>query len=233
MAKKNVAENKKIENKTQIDKLGTFISSYKIPLIAIVCVVVLAFVGFVVFEKVYGSVKASNLTAVEKIEYTLSLDAAGLSDEELTARYDAALTSLEAYTKKGGIAGARANLLAAEILFRKNNFSSALENYLAAAKKTKGTYLAPICYFNAAIACEELNENEKALEYYQIAADDKEFADPTHALFSVGRLKEKALDYKGAKEAYEKITAKNNSQDPWSNLAKTRILSMQVEGKTE
>ena len=41
------------------------------------------------------------------------------------------------------------------------------------------------------------------------------------------------VSYEKQKEAYEKITSKNNSSDPWSNLAKSRILSMQIDGKVE
>ena len=82
-------------------------------------------------------------------------------------------------------------------------------------------------------ACEELNDAAKAIEYYTLAAEDKNFADPTRAWFAVGRLKENSLDYVGAKEAYEKITAKDNTQDPWHNLAKSRLISMQIDGKIE
>ena len=50
------------------------------------------------------------------------------------------------------------------------------------------------------------------------------------ALFSIGRIKESSLDYEGAYETYEKIVSKNES-DTWSNLAKTRILTLELEGK--
>ena len=156
-----------------------------------------------------------------------------LSDSELAPYYEATLKSVEPYTSKGGIVGARANLLKAEVEFRNKNFEAARTAYIVAASKVKKTYLAPICYFNAATACEELNDAAKAIEYYTLAAEDKNFADPTRAWFAVGRLKENSLDYVGAKEAYEKITAKDNTQDPWHNLAKSRLISMQIDGKIE
>lgn len=202
-------------------------------MISIICVAVVGLVGYAVYEKVSSSIKDKYLSEIERAEYSLITGTSALSEAELAPYYDAALKAVEPYTAKGGVVGARANLLKAEVEFRKNNFDSARSAYLAAASKVKKTYLAPVCYFNAATASEEMNDVAKAIEYYTVAAEDKNFADPTRAWFAVGRLQEVALDYVAAKEAYEKITAKDNTQDPWHNLAKSRLISMQIEGKIE
>lgn len=231
MAKQNDAKiAKKVNNG---DKIATVLTKNKNVFIGVLCAVVVCLAGLVVFHFVSNSAKDKDLGAIEQAEYLLTKDTAALSDEELAPYYEKAESAIEAYVNKGGIVGARASLLKAEIEFRKNNFDDARELYEKAASKVKKTYLAPICYYNAAVACEEMNDSEKAIEYYTMAAEHKEFADPTHAYFAVGRLKEAALDYIGAKEAYEKCSAKDNAQDPWSNLAKTRIISMQIDGKIE
>lgn len=233
MAKKNVTSVPKKENTNNAEKVSSFITKNKVVLITVLVAVIVVFAGFAVFETVKSGNIAKNLTVIEKAEFTLSSGAAGLSDAELEGRYQDALKAVEPYTTKGGIVGARASLFKAELNYKMNNLDVAKDAYLAAASKVKGSYLTPICYFNVASVYEDLNDTKKALEYYELAAKDKEFADPTRALFAVGRLKEAALDYTGAKEAYEKITAKNNPNDPWESLAKTRILTLQVEGKIE
>lgn len=231
MAKKDNTKMPKKEN--QIDKVANIVTKHRVLLITIICVAVAGLVGFAVYEKVSSSIKDKQLSEIEKAEYALTTGTAALSEAELASYYDAALKAVEPYTSKFGIVGARAELLKAEVEFRKNNFDAARTSYINAASKVKKTYLAPQCYFNAGAASEEMNDTAKAIEYYTLAAEDKNFADPTRALFAVGRLKELNLDYIGAKEAYEKITAKDNAQDPWSNLAKSRLISMQIDGKIE
>lgn len=233
MAKKDVTKMPKTENKNTIDTFAGFVSKNRVVFISLVCLVIAGLIGFTVFEKVSSSAKDKDLGEIEKAEYALVTGTAALENEELKSYYSACLTAIEPYTSKGGIVGARAELLKAEVLFREQDFEAARTSYIAAAKKVKGTYLAPICYFNAASASEEMNDAAKAIEYYTVAANDKEFADPTRAWFAIGRLNEAALDYNKAKEAYEKITAEENGQNPWYNLAKSRILSMQIDGKTE
>ncbi|MBQ0162808.1 MAG: tetratricopeptide repeat protein [Treponema sp.] len=233
MAKKNVEKMPKKENLTSVDKLGNFLSKNKVVLLTVVCVVVAALIGYTAYLRINDKNVEKGLTQIEKIEFTLTKNAAGLSDSELAAKYDAALNSLEAYTSKGGIVGARASYLKAEIKFNQKDFTAALDSYLAAAKAVNKTYLSSICYYCAGVCCEELNDTDKALEYYENAAKDSNFPDITHALFNVGRIKEAKNDFAGAKETYEKITAKNNANDPWSNAAQSRILQLQIDGKAE
>ena len=233
MAKNDVVQMPKKEKSADVNSLGDFLIKNKVVLIIVACVILVGLIGFTVFEKVSVTATSKGLEQIDKAEYVLLKGSSILSEEEISSRYDDALKAVEPYVSKGGIVGARALMLKAEIYFRKSNFEGARDSYVAAAKKVKGSYLVPVCYFNAASSCEELRDNSKALEYYELAANDKEFPDPTRALFAVGRIKEALLDYVGAKEAYEKITSKNNSSDPWSNLAKSRILSMQIDGKVE
>lgn len=233
MAKKNVEKMPKKERVSTADKLGNFLVKYRVVLLSIICVVVAGLVGYTAYLNVNAKNVEKGLTQVEKIEYILTKDSAGLSESELAAKYDAALSALEPLTAKGGIVGARALYLKAEIKFNLKDCTAALDAYLAAAKKVNKTYLSSICYYCAGVCCEELNDTDKALEYYENAANDPNFCDTTHAMFNVGRLKEAKQDFAGAKAEYEKITAKNNPNDPWANAAHSRILQMQIDGKIE
>lgn len=233
MAKKKVEKMPKKENLSTVDKLGNFLSNNKVILLTVVCVVVAALIGYTTYLRINEKNVEKGLTQVEKIEYILTKNSAGLSESELNEKYDSALKALAPYVSKSGIVGARASYLKAEIYFNQKDCAAALDAYLAAAKKVNKTYLSSICYYCAGVCCEELNDTDKALEYYENAVNDPNFPDTTHALFNVGRIKEVKQDFAGAKEAYEKITAKNNSNDPWSNAARSRILQMQVDGKIE
>lgn len=221
------------EKSKSLEKTAGFVSKNKIFLVTIVAVIVVGIVGFAIYKKLENEKIAEDLSVIEKAEFALLDGTSNLSDEELKPYYENTLDAVEPYSTKRGIVGLRANMLKAEVLFRQKNFDAARNAYESAAKKAGKSYLASINYFNAGVASEELNDTNKALEYYTIAANDKEFADPTRALFSIGRIKELTLDYLGAKEAYLEITAKNNLEDPWNSLAKVRLIAMQNDGKIE
>lgn len=226
-------KNKKPANVSTAEKVAGVISKYRIVLITIIALAVAGLICLAVVNGINSKQNKKDLEVIYTIEKELVEDAAGMSEAELQAKYEKAIESLQPFTSKGGIVGARAEMLSADVLLRQKKFEAARDSYVSAAKKAKGSYITGLCYFNAAVACEELNDNEKALEYYTLAANDKEFADPTHAWFSVGRIKEISLDYIGAKEAYDEIISRNNSDDPWFNYAKDRVLQMQIDGKIE
>lgn len=230
MAKKETE--KKQKNESTAEKVGSFILKNRIIFLTVIVVVVLCVVGFSVYLKAAESKTAKVLEEIEKIEFNLTKGTAGLEEKDLQSYYSKALDGLSKYTDKGGIAGARADLLSAEILFRTAKFSDAKEMYVNAAKKVKGTYLEPICYFNAAVAYEELNDADNAIDCYKKAVESKDFGDPTHALFSIARILQSKSDYIGAKEYYEK-TIEKGENDAFASAAKTCIIQMQIDGKVE
>ena len=71
-----------------------------------------------------------------------------------------------------------------------------------------------------------------AAEAYELASLDEEFLLRSHALFSYGRVLEATGKYKEAVEAYQKLNDEYPDES-WTNLAKTRILELKIEGKVE
>lgn len=230
MAKKDSASMPVEKKLTTSDKVSKFIQKYRVLFIVLFCVILVGLVAYAIVDSKIEKNLSRELAKIEKIEKTLLDNSSDLSESELNTRLTEALSSLEKYIGKPGVIGMRAEYLKAEVLYMKKDFKSASDSYLKVASKSKGTYLSPLCYFNAASSLEEINDIDKALEYYQIAADDKEFLDPNHALFLVARIKEAKLDYDGAKEKYEKIISKE-VKDSWANLAKSRLLVLENEGK--
>ena len=150
--------------------------------------------------------------------------------------YDAIVSKLDeldkSYTKKGGVAGVRANMLAAEIEYQKKNYEAAVEYWENAAAKDVKAYTSSLALYNAGVCYEALNQLEDAEDSYKLAADDEDFLLRSHALFSYGRVLETTGKYKEAVEAYQELNSKY-PDDGWANLAKTRIIELKLEGKAE
>lgn len=214
-------------------RLGDFLSKNRIVLLILLCVIVLGFIAYAVTLSVYSASVKKNLGVIETIEFSLTKDAAELEESVISARQDTALSNLEPYLKKGGIVGARAEMLAADIHMQRKDWNAARDLWLDAAAKRKGTYLASVCNFNAASCSEELGDTEAALEYYAKVCDDKNFVDRSRAYFNAGRIKESLGDFEGAADLYGQIASLEYSSDTWNDLAQTRLVLLRAEGKIQ
>lgn len=218
------------KNLTSEQKLGEFLSKNKKILIGLLAAAVGAIVAYAVFFYVSTASVKKNLDKVETIEYSLTKDADGLDESALESRRQTALSNLDPFLKKGGIVGARADMLAADIYGQKKDWNMAKEFWLKAASKRKGSYIESLCSFNAAASCEELGQADEALALYEKVAADKNFVNRSRAAFSAGRIKEGKQDYEGAAASYEAIASYEYSNDEWNDLAKTRLLDLKNKG---
>ncbi|MBP5157195.1 MAG: tetratricopeptide repeat protein, partial [Treponema sp.] len=153
-------------------------------------------------------------------------------DSDAAARQTAALESLAAYLSKGGIVGARANMLAADIYFQKKDWNAAKDGYLKAAAAGEKLYTAAICHYNAGVCAEELGDNQSAASCYETAAGKEGFNLAPHALFNLGRVSESLSDFAKAKESYQKIID-TYSGDEFAKLAHSRLIALTAAGKLE
>ena len=120
----------------------------------------------------------------------------------------------------------------ADISFQKEDYSAAAAFYLAAADCGEDAYTAPLCFFNAAVSYEQACNNKDAVKYYEKASEYKDFLRRTHAIFSAGRVSESLQDFEGAKKFYSTLEEKYPS-DSWTDIAKTRLISLKIAGKIE
>ena len=231
MADKNVLtfSNIETEEKTTVSAMDNFLSSNSKILLAIVITVVLAVVLAILGISINDSATLKQISAIDKISYALTQKSAALSDDELDARRTEALSALEPYLSKKGIIGVRSNWLVADIYYQRGAFEDAKKAYLALALASPKSYTAPIGYYCAAECCENLGDNENALAYYEKAESYDDFMMKTHTIFNIGRVKETAKDYEGAKAAYSKLT-ENYPNDEWTKIAKSRLLDFEVKG---
>lgn len=213
----------KNENSSVSEKVAGKIASAKTILISVLVAAVVVITVFVLCSVINTKVSKKGLTAIDSISYNLTKDSVSLSAEDLDARRAKAMTDLTPYTKKGGVVGVRANMLAGEISYSQKNYESCVSYWETAAKKDKNVYTAPLCYYNAAVAYEELGNLDKAESCYEKAIGYKEFVQIAHAKFSLGRVKEAKGDVEGAIKAYKDLTD-TVSNDSFVNLAKSRLL---------
>lgn len=218
------------EEQTASTKLAGVIERNKKGIIAGLAVIVVLLIGYIVFAAVSNSVKIKALQALDEISHEMTVKSNALEDSEMDERLATALEKALPYTKKSGIVGARANLFCADITFKQEKYQDSASYWSAAAEKAKKTYIAPIAYFNLAVCYENLGNNDLAADNYKIAADDEDFVMRAHALFSYGRIMEAKGDYTAAAAAYTDLNDKFPAES-WSNLGKTRLISLKNEGK--
>ena len=214
------------------EKLSGYVMRHRIPLIIMTAAIVIAIVVYGVVVAVSSKMTEKGIAAIDTIEYTFTKDSSELSDTDIETRRADAMTKLTPYLKKNGITGVRANMLAADIAYERKNFADAKKYWETAAAKAKKSYTAPLAYYNEAVCCEETNALADAAALYGKAADFADFMLSSHARFSQGRVYEAQNDYKKAAEAYNKLNDKS-PDDTWAHLAKSRLIALKAEGKTE
>ena len=215
----------KNEKKTASSKVTVFLDTNKKVIIIFSVVVLVALAAFICCEVALSSSHKKNLIKIDEISYTLTNNSSELNEEDLTARRTAALDSLAAYTKKSGITGIRANMLAADLYYQVNDYENAVLCYEAAAKKNKGSYTNPVNAYNAAVCYEQLGNVEEASKAYKTAAYSKNQVIANHAKFSYGRTLEALGNTDEAVKVYTEL-ADLEKADDWSRLAKTRLISI-------
>lgn len=223
---------KNVEKKSLSENLGDFILR-NLRVIFVFCgVLLLGAVCAVVVISVNEKTIEKGLGKIDLISYELTNKSYDLSETEIAARQDKAVSSLSELVGKSGIVGVRANMLSAEIYYQKKDFENARSAWLAAAQKGKNTYIAPIALFNAASCSEELGNLDDAVAGYKSASEVKDFYEAAHALFSLGRVQEAKGDFVAAAASYQALVDKS-PEDSWAKLAKNRLVSLKISGKVE
>lgn len=227
-----MAEKNEKEVKTASSKLNSVLEKNRKVVISCFSAVIAIIAVFIIVEIAVSKSTEKNLAAVEALTYELVNESSSLEEAELTARRDSILEKIEGYTKKGGVAGVRANMLAAELAYQKEDYEASAAYWDAAATKGKKAYTAPLANYNKAVCYEQLGKLDDAVAAYKAAVDVEDFVLRTHAMFSYGRLLETKGQYAEAVKVYQELNDKNPN-DSWANLAKTRIIDLKVEGKAE
>lgn len=222
----------KNEKVTLADSLGTAIEKSKKSVIVVSVLVVVAIVAVAVCATLRAKSAEKGIEQIDLISYELTSDADGLSETDVAARQATALDALAPLSGKSGVVGLRANMLLAEIKFAQKNYSEARDAWLKAVAAKNKAYTASLCYYNAAVCSENLNDIENAISYYKQATSDEDFLLIDHALYSLGRVNESAAKYDDAKSAYDTLYALHPSSQ-WAQLAKSRLIALNIAGNIQ
>lgn len=218
------------EKKTFADLLTLFIVKFRFVLLGILVAGILAIVAVGVVSSMNEKAVKAGLTEIDKItdEYaTLKF-----SETTDTAKEDELIAKAQAVVDKNGpvVVKVRANILVAEIQYGRKNYEAARAAWLAAAEADKKSYTFGLCNYQCGICSDELGDYDNAVAYLNAAAESEDFADVPRALFNIGRIEESRGNYEKAAETYKKLFADYPS-DQWATLAKSRLISLSVDGK--
>lgn len=208
-------------------KVNNFLERNRKIFLVILIAIIICLLGFIITVSILSKQKEKDFSRIDEISFVLTDGSDALEEGELDVRRIDALEKLQPLTNKGGIVGARADLLCAELLYQQNDYEKALNYWNDAAKKSKKSYIAPIAYYQMGVCCEQLNNLEEAAENYRIASESKEFALVPHAKFSYARVLETLGKIDEAINVYTQLNDDYPSDD-WAKLAKTRIILLNV-----
>ena len=150
--------------------------------------------------------------------------------EDMAAKEDALAEKLEKQAAANGrtYSAFRAYTTLGELYVLRKDWEKAIAFYQKAGEAQQKSYTAGIAYFNAASCADELQQHDKALEFYTLSAASDDFSLKPRALFNIGRLEESLSHSDKAVEAYTKLTEAYPDND-WALLAKSRIIALSIQ----
>lgn len=218
-------------------KIGLYVEKHRVPIVAVLALAVASVIGYSVSSVVSSRARLDCLSRLDAVQRTLTSNSSSLDDAALEARREAAMLSLKPLMSKSGVAGVRANMLAAEIAWQKGDYAQAAGYWKVSYTKSKRafgkeTYTYPLSMFNEAAALEESGKVAEAAECYAKAAKSEDFMLSSCALFNAGRAYEVCGEWKKALDSYNELISSAPS-DGWANLARSRRIALEIAGKDE
>ncbi len=195
--------------------------------VLLAAIVVACAVGLVIFFN--NSSIEKGLTQLDQIEFkysSLDESADTIKEDKTSILFE--VTNFADSAK--GVVRVRSLLLAADIAFELEKWSESRDAYLAAYEEDSKSYTAPVALYNAAICSDELNDLGTAVEYIEQSLAYDNFALAPRALFNLGRIEESRGSFDDALVAYQQLS-EDYPSSTWSNLAKSREISLKAEKK--
>jgi len=234
------------------DKINDFIQRNRKVIFAVSGVIVILFIGAVVYFALNDSMSKKAAGSLEDLtarydelkthshddghdhdghDHDIDEHDHDLDGHDHDGEIDAFLDELKVFAgKTRGISGSKAWAMAAEIYTERKDWALAEEAFISSARAGEKTYLGPLSYFNAAAAAEEQGKYEDAVELLQKALSLKiEFPSAPRAQFAIGRLYEKLDNTSLAIAAYREVMDKWQELPAWQQLAQSRITALETK----
>ena len=220
-------------------RITEFIQRNRKPISAMAVVVVVAMIGSVIALVVADVARGRAIAAVEDlgVRYEALIGFIGVdaevengADNGEAEELSELIADLLAFaSRRSGYAGGRAWSMLGSIYGRQGEWAEAEAAWLAAARATSRSHMAPIALFNAGAAAEEQGRLEQAIYHYEksVSAPAGFFA-AARAQFSIGRLWEALGDTDAAIQAYRDVIFGWPHDAAWTNLAHSRIIALET-----
>lgn len=210
------------------DRFNDFVQRNRKALFFTLGAVVLLFTGLIVFLSVNSHMQREAIAEVEELSRRFA-EIGFLEDnyDEL----ENLLVELNVFTarNRSGYAGGRAWTIIGRIYSDREEWPEAEYAWYRAAKTASRTYLAPVAYFNAAVAAEENGNLERAIELLEKSISHRfEFVAAPRAQFAIGRLNEQLENFPAAIDAYRQVIVRWPFMTTWANMAQSRIIAIEV-----
>jgi tetratricopeptide (TPR) repeat protein len=213
------------------EKINDFIQKNRRAIILGFFAIVVIVAAFIITSAVTERVQLNALSRVDEFEIRyaelISRSVHEGSDGVLIIMETRALLNeLAVFARRNSrFAAARAHIISAEIHEWQQNWAEAETAWTSAAVAAGRSYLAPLSFFNAAVAAEEQGNIESAITLYNRALEFGDtFPAAARAQFSIGRLRESQNNRQAALEAYRSLVGRWPNDPLWANLAQSRIV---------
>jgi len=220
------------------DKISDFFQKNRKGILAAIVLIIVLLIGLIVYLAVKDNLDKKAIAAVEELNTEFEDIRYSLTDNAYSSEVNDLLSRLETFGgNKKGYAASRAWSLAANIYTAREDWIKSEEAWSKAAVAGDKTYLGPIAYFQAAIAAEQQNKIEQAIEYFKKCTSHSfEFIDAPRAQFNIGRLYEQLGNKTLAIDAYRTLLLNyqweydtfNQINFIWHNLARDRIIVLEM-----
>ena len=224
------------KKKTPYVKFADFLRKYRIPVLIVFGIALLAVVSVFIGTVISDSGLKVSTARLEKLEADYL---AYSSEQDTVKKADLAKNlniSIDAIISRGSrpFAAQKAMVYKAKLEESGKDWNSAEKDWLTIFTTNPESYLAPIALQGAAGAAEELGAFDRATLHYKRLIDSypsKAIGIP-HAYFALGRIAELSKDYPAALVSYQKIVSSWPESD-WTKLATSRIIFMKSHGQSK
>jgi len=212
------------------DKVNDFIQKNRTGIFVTMGILVIGFIGVIAYFAVSDHVNKKAIAAIEELNQRFLDLYEQIEVGETSDEIEGLIAELKEFGhNNGGFSGSKAFSLAAQAYMFREEWALAEEAWLESARIGAKTYLGPIALYQAAAVSEEQEKYEEAIDLYRQCISHKfDFPAAPRAQLAIGRLYEKIEDFPAAAEAYREVLIKWPDIDVLQNLARSRIIAIEV-----
>ena len=218
--------------KTNAEKFADFISANKKIFWGMLAVIIVITAVVVIIEQKNQTTDINNSEIAIQVQADFQ-EWFAASEEEKENLEKNLLEKIEDIlsTNENNILVGRVLFIRGKFFIQKEDWEKASSDFSRIAEISPDNYLASVSLYNSASANENGGDLETALSILKHIVADYKTNSPIipEVLFNIGRLNETLNKKSEAIVAYEELASTYSSSN-WTNLAKTRIISLKASG---